>query len=535
MFVRIYKYLIIFLLFFTASYHNIFAQTWIRIYGATNTDGYADWVIEDYDKGYIILGDAKNSTYGWLIKTDINGYVIWNKKIGTGKYHEGPVNMERTNDNGYIISGSTSKLDIDSDPFIMKMNSCMEIQWCEILNTPNHPDYGQRVRQLPDGGFIYLCRYHSYDYRKRISLIRFDSIGNVIWNQAYQPIDTLAFDEDGFDLFVSQNGDFLITGECAHPDPGGTGGGWDHSYFVKTDSSGSVIWELPYGIQQYYYGFANNSVRDSSGFIYSVGRHEKVPYGDAPCLLKTSPDGHEVYNKDLLPNTVLGISNTINWLNDTNLVIGASWAFNEYSGPTGIFKTDTLGNVRAQKTFMTLSNTISCTAKTFDNKFISVASNVTSQGVYQVYAFKVNSDMQYDTIYNYPFTYDSLCSHPIKSDTVNPNCDIIVSVSEPDSHPEKSQLKIFPNPATNTIYVIFPEQLVEKVQTQSFFVTTVHYQWKSTTLEAYDLNNKLVFQEEIPKDQTRLELDISAWGKGMYFFRLSYNKNTVAGKKVVIE
>jgi len=57
--------------------------------GATNTDGYADWVIEDYDKGYIILGDAKNSTYGWLIKTDINGYVIWNKKIGTGNTMKG--------------------------------------------------------------------------------------------------------------------------------------------------------------------------------------------------------------------------------------------------------------------------------------------------------------------------------------------------------------------------------------------------------------------------------------------------------------
>jgi len=28
--------------------------------------------------------------------------------------------MERTNDNGYIISGSTSKLDIDSDPFIIE-------------------------------------------------------------------------------------------------------------------------------------------------------------------------------------------------------------------------------------------------------------------------------------------------------------------------------------------------------------------------------------------------------------------------------
>ena len=477
---------------------------------------------------------AKSYKYGWLFKTDINGYVLWDKKIGTGKYQEVPENIERTSDNGYIVSGSTSKLDYNNDPFIMKMNSCMEIQWCKILNTPNHTDYGQRVKRLADGGYIFLTRYHSCNYRKRISLIRFDSIGNMTWNQAYQPIDTLAFDEEGFDLLITQNGDFLITGECAHPDPGGTGGGWDHSYFVRTDSSGSVIWELPYGVQQYYYGFAVNTVENSFGFFYTAGRHEKVPYGDAPCILKTSPDGHEVYNNDLVSNTVSGTANTINWLNNTTLVIGASWSLTDYLGPTGMFKIDTLGNVLAQKTIMNFTNNISGTAKTFDNKFISVVSNAMSNGIYQIYAFKVNSDMQYDTIYTHPFTYDSLCSHPVKSDTLNPDCDITVSVSESDSHPEKSQLKIFPNPATNKIYVIFPEQLVEKIQTQTFYITTVHYQWKSTMLEAYDFNGKQVFQNEIPKDQSQLELDVSSWGKGLYFFRLVYNKQTVASEKVIL-
>jgi hypothetical protein len=82
--------------------------------------------------------------------------------------------------------------------------------------------------------------------------------------------------------------------------------------------------------------------------------------------------------------------------------------------------------------------------------------------------------------------------------------------------------------------VIFPEQLVEKIQTQTFYITTVHYQWKSTMLEAYDFNGKQVFQNEIPKDQSQLELDVSSWGKGLYFFRLVYNKQTVASEKVIL-
>ena len=42
----------------------------------------SNWVIENYDKGYIILGTKIDYKIGWIIKTDINGNMLWNKKLG---------------------------------------------------------------------------------------------------------------------------------------------------------------------------------------------------------------------------------------------------------------------------------------------------------------------------------------------------------------------------------------------------------------------------------------------------------------------
>jgi hypothetical protein len=53
-------------------------------------------------------------------------------------------------------------------------------------------------------------------------------------------------------------------------------------------------------------------------------------------------------------------------------------------------------------------------------------------------------------------------------------------------------------------------------------------------LEVYDLQGRKVLEKEIPKQQQQLELDISSWQRGLYYFRLVFDKQTVDGVKVVI-
>jgi len=181
---------------------------------------------------------------------------------------------------------------------------------------------------------------------------------------------------------------------------------------------------------------------------------------------------------------------------------------------------------------MTSTNTISSTAKTFDNKYISVMTNCAPDC--HIYACKVNSNLVYDSIYTHPFVYDSLCPYPIVSDTIFPNCDLIVDVQEPIDNPETTHLKIFPNPASTHVNIEFPKYLRLNSGLSNFQSTTIYHQWNFTTLEVYNLNGEKKFQKEIPKSQTQLEMDVSNWPKGMYFFRLVYNKQMVASEKVIL-
>ena len=96
-------------------------------------------------------------------------------------------------------------------------------------------------------------------------------------------------------------------------------------------------------------------------------------------------------------------------------------------------------------------------------------------------------------------------------------------------------MTVFPNPATTYVNVEFPKYLELNSGLSGFHSKTIYLEWNYTTLEAYNLNGMKIFQKDIPKDQTRLAIDVAIWPKGMYFFRLVYNKQTVAGEKVIIE
>lgn len=80
------------------------SQDWIRTFTAgTWVD--VVWVIETYDKGYLILDNENPPGFLWLIKTDINGNKIWEKRIGAGNYQIRFWNIEQTTDGGYILTG----------------------------------------------------------------------------------------------------------------------------------------------------------------------------------------------------------------------------------------------------------------------------------------------------------------------------------------------------------------------------------------------------------------------------------------------
>lgn len=496
------------------------SQDWIRIFG-NNMIADVTWVIETYDKGYLILDNSHD--YLWLIKTDINGVKLWDKHIGTGHDDIRFDNIEQTSDGGYILAGDFAKYATGIyDPCIIKLDPCGELQWCSDIHLPATDDFATRVKQTPQGNYILLTMY-SGPYI--ISLYKLDGTGNPVWKQDYHP-DSLIFDEADHDVRVDEDG-YLISADCYYSEyPGG--GGYERPYFIKTDTSGNLNWWLVYGLGNGYYGYTwDQTIKSSSGNYYAYGWHSN--YVDSPGLVKITSSGQESYYQEILPGP--GGLATATFLNDTTLIIQAGGHINGVYTQRWI-NADTMGVARYfvehLETWMT--NTYH-TIKTFDNKFV----NVSQGNDIWIYLYKFNSNLEYDSIYTRQFIYDSLCPGGVISDTINPDCDLIVGIDEVNPESESGQLKISPNPASDILKVEFPKYIKRREMKKGITTTASYYQWKNTTLSVYDLFGIKILQKEIPKSMTELLINVSNWSRRMYLFNLSWNNEVISNKKVIIQ
>jgi len=113
----------------------VFCQIWPKVY-FINVPNDPYTAIKTYDRGYLIGGqlfDWNGSiSNGFLYRTSINGDLIWHKTLYQPIEGTTVSDVNQTSEGGYIIGGSTDKYDSWGDPFIMKLNSCGESEWCRI-------------------------------------------------------------------------------------------------------------------------------------------------------------------------------------------------------------------------------------------------------------------------------------------------------------------------------------------------------------------------------------------------------------------
>jgi len=511
---------------------NSFSQEWIRIYGQ-GQNAIVRNVSEDYDKGFNILGMINDYKYLWLIKSDINGYLLRDKKIGNGTYWIWSSNIERTPDNGYIVCGTWTKFNNSFDAFIIKLNSCAEIEWCKTLITPTNYDMGIRVKPTPEGNYIILGGYFATNPYSNVSLFKLNVTGDLVWHQFF-PLDSVYYEDQPYDLLVDEDGYLIVTDRYC-PDSGTTGPAVIRHHFIKTDTAGNQVWELTYGVNNHFYGWPWTVKKDISGDYYEVGNHLYLNGTANPAFVKVNHNGFQSYYKDLLSGLIWGGLGSIDFLQDSLLVMVGRWYTDPNTAHDGFFKTDTLGQVKKIKEIFLLTNGYDVGIKTFDDKFLALGSDATD-GNWKFYAVKVNSNLEYDSIYTNPFTYDSLCSYTIVSDTIDPDCNnVYVGIDEPFKDSGITKLNIFPNPATDHCTFKIPKYLVVTNTTSNISSTTIYHQWYSTILEVYDLFGRKMMEKEVIREITSVEIDVSRWPKGIYLCKLSFINKVVGSVKMIIK
>lgn len=117
------------------------------------------------------------------------------------------------------------------------------------------PDYTRAIALTPDGGFAFLAAAESTDGDVVNShgeadywLVKVSAQGNTEWQKCYGG----SLDDYGWDMALTADGGFILTGYSDSHDGDVTGNHGNFDYWVvKTDASGTLQWEKSYGGSAY--------------------------------------------------------------------------------------------------------------------------------------------------------------------------------------------------------------------------------------------------------------------------------------------
>ncbi len=191
---------------------------WLNCYDVwllkVNNTGYEEWnktyerpnynraysVKQTPDDGYIIVGgkclNLDSEADIWLIKTDLNGNLQWEKTFGNDSTWNMGRCVQLTSDGGYIIAG---------EQLLLKTDAEGNEEWCKPIGS-------MCAQQTIDGGYI-LTGFKYYWWKdffkdRDLKITKTDAYGNIEWTRIY---GGKYKDSGNFILQTKDNG-FIIIG-----------------------------------------------------------------------------------------------------------------------------------------------------------------------------------------------------------------------------------------------------------------------------------------------------------------------------------
>lgn len=266
-------------------------KDWSQTYGGEGDDVARSLVFTD-DGGVLLAGYTRSFGEGklnnfHLVKVNKNGYVQWRRTYG-GEYDDEIAEVIKTEDGGFAIACSSEsfKGKAQYDFYLMKLDSKGEKQWDTGLGGA----YDERcysVVQTDENGYLMAGSTISYGARgDDFWAVKTDEEGKIEWSRAYGG--------DGDDICRSvietHDGNYLLAGYTdSFGDPG------QGAYLVKIDGSGDVIWNRTAGgtFDDFVYDVIKT---EDEGYAYAGSTTSYGAGEESFWLVKTNSTGHKQWH-----------------------------------------------------------------------------------------------------------------------------------------------------------------------------------------------------------------------------------------------
>lgn len=265
------------------------ALQWQKSLGGSESDTAYD-ISQTDDGGYLVLGTSSSidgdvtGNHGfadyWLVKLNANGNMEYQNSYG-GSGFDIALKIEATTDGGHILVGNSSSNDGDvtghqgnGDYWIVKITQTGSLQWQKTLGG-SEGDYGNSIRQAPEGGYIVAGSSYSNDGDVTGNhgsgdywIVKLSQTGNLEWQKSLGG----SGEDIAQDIQVVAGGYIVIGGvESSDGDITGYQGSVDY-WTVKLNEMADIQWQKTLGGSSFDEGWSIEQTNDN-GFIVAGGSY----------------------------------------------------------------------------------------------------------------------------------------------------------------------------------------------------------------------------------------------------------------------
>lgn len=353
-----------------SEYPNAPGKDWFTSYGGSGEESHGHFILTCEDGGFLQVGETgfvPNSAKIFVVKTDQNGVLLWEKEFSGGTGHN-VGNSAYETDDGYLICGALNENSAliklnkadgglifekvhdngGSDAFenlTVTQNQIIAVGYAQaednantfftggqgyltfmdlagnITNQFNITDemaHAYRIKKLGDDFVISGLTQGASDYK----LIKINIDGNVMWSKTFGGSNS----DHCFGMDTSADGSIYLTGHTLS----GTEN-WD-TYTMKVDGSGNQIWESkqgnPRGFDPKYIHDEAWGVRATSdgGCVVVAGTGDE--YGSYKRRCGNEGDNSNVWHVYLIKYDAQG---NMEWQKTYGDPEGGSWAGEDVS------------------------------------------------------------------------------------------------------------------------------------------------------------------------------------------------------------